>query len=111
MLLAVLGFSFTAYADVTKSCKVSGGQDGATVVASVIEVGDGYVLVELNNDGTFAVNVKVSVSGPGSGNMNNRGCLVPQQSSKTIKIIMPKAKASDNITSYHVTSISGARCN
>lgn len=107
MMLAVLGLSLGVYAGVTSSCKISGGQDGATVIASIIEVGDGYVLVELDNDGTFAVNVTVSISGWHSG---QRGCKVSPQASNTVKVPVDGAKAGDKVGGYNV-SISGSRCN
>ena len=107
MMLAVLGLSIGVYAGVTNSCKISGGQEGATVIASIIEVGDGYVMVELDNDGSFAVNVTISISGWHSG---QRGCKVSPQASNTVKVPVDGAKASDSIKNYNV-SISGSRCN
>jgi len=107
MLCAILGFSFAIYADVTNSCKISGSQDGATVIASIIEVGDGYVLVELDNDGTFAVNVTVKItSSHGNG---QRGCKVSPQASNTVKVPITNAKASHKIYDYSV-KVSGSRC-
>ena len=106
MLLAVLGMSISLMADTTSSCKISGGSEGATVVASIIEVGDGYVMVELDNDGSFAVNVTVKISGAHSG---QRACKVSPQMSNTIKVPVPAAKAGDRVTEYNV-SLSGSRC-
>lgn len=105
--MAVLGISFAMYADVTSTCRISGGQDGATVIASIYEVGDGYVMVELDNDGSFAVNVTVKITGPHSG---QRGCKVSPQASNTVKVPVPSAKASDKVSDYNV-SVSGSRCN
>lgn len=108
MLLAVLGFSFAVSAGVTNSCKITGAQDGATVIASIVEVGDGYVLVELDNDGSFAVNVVVSItSGYGNG---QRGCKVSPQASNTVKVPISNAKASHKVSDYSV-KVSGSRCN
>lgn len=106
-LFAVLGLVLGVYADVTNSCKISGGQDGATVIASVIEVGDGYVNVDLANDGNFAVNVKIDISGKAHG---SRGAIVDPQTSKVVKVPVPGAKSSDNVSQYNVR-VSGSRCN
>ena len=112
MLLAVLGFSINLSADTTKSCKISGQTDGATVVASIIEVGDGYVLVELDNDGNAPVNVTVKVTCNRSDVSNGqRACKVSPQSSNTIKIMMNGAKKDHNINNYSISALSGQRCN
>ena len=110
MLFAFLGMSSVLMADTTKSCKITGSQDGATVVASIIEVGDGYVMVELDNDGTFAVNVTVKVTGPAGVTSGQRACKVSSQASNTIKINMSGAKKDHNISWYSVSSLNGSRC-
>ena len=107
MLFAVLGLSLNLVASTTASCKIVGGQDGATVIASIIEVGDGYVMVELDNDGSFAVNVTVKITGVHSG---QRGCKVSPQASNTVKVPVSSAKASDKVSDYDV-SVNGQRCN
>ena len=107
MLCAVFGLSLNMVADTTSSCKISGGQDGATVIASVVEVGDGYVLVEISNDGSFAVNVRISISGYASG---NKGTIAKPQQSTVVKVPVPNAKSSQSVNQYHV-KINGSRCN
>lgn len=112
MLVAIVGLSFGLMAQTTKSCKISGQTDGATVVASIIEVGDGYVLVELDNDGNAPVNVTVRVSSTYTGvSDGQRACKVSPQASNTIKIIMSGAKKDHNINNYKISSVSGQRCN
>lgn len=107
MLCAVLGLSLNLMADTTSSCKISGGQDGATVIASIIEVGDGYVSVEIANDGDFAVNVRISISGAASG---NKGTIAKAQQSTVVKVPVPQAKSSHSVSQYNV-KINGTRCN
>ena len=112
MLVAFLCLSFSLMAQTTKSCKISGQTDGATVVASIIEVGDGYVLVELDNDGNAPVNVTVKVTCNRSSVSNGqRSCKVSPQASNTIKITMNGAKKDHNINEYKINSLSGQRCN
>lgn len=108
MLLAVLGLAISANSQ-TAQCKISGGTAGATVIASIIEVGDGYVLVELDNDGDFPVNVTVKVTGYGHGN-GTRGAKVYPSSSTTVKVPVSAAKSTYSTDDYTV-SVSGTRCN
>lgn len=108
MLFAILGLTINANAQ-TAQCKISGSTDGATVVASVIEVGDGYVLVELDNDGSFAVNVTIKVTSNASGNGTRSAKVYPSQST-SVKVPVNGAK-SDKPTSYYKITISGSRCN
>ena len=107
MLLAVLGLAISANSQ-TAQCKISGGTDGATVIASIIEVGDGYVLVELDNDGDFPVNVTVKVTG--NGGSGTRGAKVYPSSSTTVKVPISAAKSTHS-TDYYKVSVSGNRCN
>lgn len=110
MLLAVLGLAISANSQ-TAQCKISGGTDGATVIASIIEVGDGYVLVELDNDGGFPVNVTVRVSAHKSSNgSGTRGAKVYPSSSTTVKVPVSAAKSTLSTDDYTV-SVSGTRCN
>lgn len=108
MLIAVLGMSLNIMAGTTKTCKVSGGQDGATIVASIIEVGDGYVLVELDNDGNFAVNVTIKVQYNGS--IYERSCKVSNQFSTTVKILIPNVQATTPMSRFSISTLTGSRC-
>lgn len=110
MLFAILGLTINANAQ-TAQCKISGSTDGATVVASVIEVGDGYVLVELDNDGTFAVNVTIKVTGTvsGAGNGTRSAKVYPSQST-SVKVPVSGAESDKPTSNYRIT-ISGSRCN
>ena len=112
MLFAILGMSIGLLAGTTKSCKITGSQDGATVVASIIEIGDGYVMVELDNDGTFAVNVTVNVTcSLGSVGRGERATKVYPQQAATIKITMSGAKKEHKLSDYSISTLSGSRCN
>ena len=114
MLLAVLGLSLnlSAYGP-TRSCNIVGSEDGATVVASVIEVGDGFIVVEFGNDSKVAVNVQACITHPLAGS-RTIGTIVPPQSSTTLKVQFRGAKAPDSPEyspeSYHISSLSGKRC-
>lgn len=110
MLFAILGLTINANAQ-TAQCKITGSTDGATVVASVIEVGDGYVLVSLENDGSFAVNVTIKVTGTvgGAGNGTTSTKVYTHQTA-SVKVPVNGAK-SGNPTSYYRITINGSRCN
>lgn len=105
MLLAAMSFSLSLWAGkTTASCKIAGSQEGATVVASIIEVGDGYVMVELDNDGTFAVNVTVTID-----RSYTRSCKVSPSASNTVKVSVPNAKSTHKVSDYNV-QVDGTRC-
>ena len=110
MLCAILGLTLVTFADTVKTCTISGSSDGATVMASIIEVGDGYVKVELSNDGSITANVKVEVRKNGGFSGSTGAMVAPQQSVvKTIRI--SAAKSSDSINDFDITTLSGKRCN
>ena len=111
LLLAFVGLSTLTMAQTTKTCNISGQNDKATVVASIIEVGTDYVTVELENDGTDAVNVTVSIIAPSGVSDGERSTKVYPQSSKTIKIPTKGAKPEHNVKDYKIRSLSGSRCN
>ena len=92
----------------TASCKISGSTDGATVVASVVEVSDGYITVELDNDGSFAVNVTITVSY--SAASYKRSAKVSNHSSTVVKVIIPDAKSGTSPNKF-ILSVQGSRCN
>lgn len=103
----IFGFTLFVNAGTTASCKISGGTDGATVVASIIEVGDGYVMVELDNDGTFAVNVTVTVSYNG---VWERSAKVSNHSSTVVKVVVSNAKSGMSFNKFDL-AVNGSRCN
>lgn len=110
MLFAVLGLTINANAQ-TAQCKINGGTQGTTVVASIIEVGDGYVLVELDNDGDFAVNVTIKVNSSGNSHgSGTRSTKVYPSQSTSVKVPVSKATSERSTDDYSIT-ISGSRCN
>ncbi len=110
LIFSVVSLSLNLMAS-TNSCKISGGQnDNATVVASIVEIGDGYVKVELSNDGDFAVNVSVKIHKE-QGSDYTAATIVPAQGGKEIKVLVTGAKSGDSVSRYDITSVSGARCN
>lgn len=111
MLCAILGLTLGTFADTVKTCSISG-TNGATVIASIIEVGNGYVKVELANDGETAVNVRVTVRDGGRPNIKGSiGAIVHPQSSTTKVIPVSGAKETDDIGVYEIYNLSGTRCN
>lgn len=111
MLCAILGLTLVTFADTVKTCKISGSSDGATVMASIIEVGDGYVRVELSNDGATTANVKVGVQKKGQNAAGSTGAMVAPQQSVVKTIRISTAKSSDSINDFDITTLSGNRCN
>lgn len=111
MLCAILGLTLGTFADTVKTCSISG-TNGATVIASIIEVGDGYVKVELANDGETAVNVRVTVKKAASPTVKGSiGAIVHPQSSTTKVIPVSGAKETDDVEKYTIDNLSGTRCN
>lgn len=106
LMVAFIGLSLNTMGQ-TASCKISGGQDGATVVASITEVGDGYVMVSADNDGTFDVNVSISITGKFHGKTSAK---VRKDQTATIKVPVSGAKKGDDTDAYNI-SVSGTRCN
>lgn len=112
ILLTFIGFSINTMGQTT-SCKISGGQDGATVVASIVQVGDGFVQVSLENDGSFDVNVQIKITdsskNPHSASGTTSGKAKRDQTT-TIKVPVSSAKSGEK-TDFYKISISGSRCN
>ena len=69
MILVAMMVTVTVAFAQTASCKINGGTQNTTVVASITSVGDGYVMVVLDNDGDFAVNVTIKITGSGNGSV------------------------------------------
>jgi len=109
MLCAIFGLTLGTFAETVKTCKITGSNDGATVMASIIEVGDGYVKVEFSNDGTISANVRVTVSHD-LGKTGSTGAIVAPQQTVVKKIQITSAKSSDSIDEFRITALSGNRC-
>ena len=108
MLCAIFGLTLGTFAETVKTCKITGSNDGATVMASIIEVGDGYVKVEFSNDGTISANVRVTVGHDGK--TGSTGAIVAPQQTVVKKIQITTAKSSDSIDEFRITALSGNRC-
>lgn len=108
MLCAIFGLTLGTFAETVKTCKITGSNDGATIMASIIEVGDGYVKVEFSNDGTISANVRVTVSH--AGKTGSTGAIVAPQQTVVKKIQITNAKSSDSIDEFTITALSGNRC-
>lgn len=110
MLCAIFGLTLGTFAETVKTCKITGSNDGATVMASIIEVGDGYVKVEFSNDGTISANVRVTVHHISTGKTGSTGAIVAPQQTVVKKIQITTAKSSDSIDEFRITALSGNRC-
>ena len=107
MILVAMMVTVTIAFAQTASCKINGGTQNTTVVASITSVGDGYVMVVLDNDGDFAVNVTIKITGSGNG---STAAKVSPSQSREVRVPVALAKASHDTSDFSV-SISGARCN
>lgn len=110
MLCAIFGLTLGTFAETVKTCKITGSNDGATVMASIIEVGDGYVTVEFSNDGTISANVKVTVRDRSTTQIVSTGAIVASQQTVVKRIRISSAESSRDITEFEITALSGNRC-
>ncbi len=110
MLCAIFGLTLGTFAETVKTCKISGSNDGATIMASVIEVGDGYVEVEFSNDGTISANVRVTVIDRSTNKTGSTGAIVAPQQTVVKKIQITTAESSDSIDKFEIKALSGNRC-
>lgn len=110
MLCAIFGLTLGTFAETVKTCKISGSNDGATIMASIIEVGDGYVTVEFSNDGTISANVRVTVTHKFTGRTGSTGAIVAPQQTVVKKIQITTAESSDSIDKFEINALSGNRC-
>lgn len=116
-LLAIIGISFTAYADGNSAtCRVTGAGYGDTVTVSVIDYDDETVTVNIASDCDEWITVTFSItrhseSSKGQSHSENNFSASAQPNSNITKTYrLPKpAKPADGKPSFFVT-ISGARC-
>lgn len=108
VLVALLGISLSSMGQ-TASCKISGGAEGATVVASITSVGDGFVMVSAENDGSFDVNVTVEIY-RGNIQVGTTSAKVRHDQTATIKVPTRYAKSSEETHDYTI-KVKGTRCN
>ena len=91
VLISFLGLTFSANAQVAE-CKISDGIEGSTVIASITDVEDGLVIVELENDGDFPVNVTVTIyTSNYPSHTRSRGTKVYPNQTNVIEIQHPDA--------------------
>lgn len=105
VLFAFLGVAIGANAAEVAECRITGGTEGTTVIASIIEYTDTSVKVSLDNDGTFAVNVTVVIERGSC--KTSRGVKVYPSSTSTVEI-KTSSVCSEKVPSV---SVSGTRCN
>lgn len=110
MLCAIFGLTLGTFAETVKTCKITGSNDGATIMASVIEVGDGYVEVEFSNDGTISANVRVTVIDRSTNKTGSTGAIVAPQQTVVKRIQISSAESSREINDFKIQTLSGNRC-
>ena len=110
-LLAIIGISFTAYADGNSdTCRVTGAGYGDTVTVSVIDYDDETVTVNIASDCDEWITVTFRIkrwSGDCADITNNFSASAQPNSNITKTYRLPKP--GNEKPSFHVT-ISGARC-
>lgn len=111
-LLAIIGISFTAYADGNSAtCKVTGAGYGDTVTVSVIDYDDETVTVNIASDCDEWITVTFSIKRYSGiyGTCRTRDFSASAQPNGNITKTYRLPKPGDEEPSFSVT-ISGARC-
>lgn len=110
-LLAIIGISFTAYADGNSAtCRVTGAGYGDTVTVSVIDYDDETVTVNIASDCDEWITVTFSIKrSTGSSTHNTINFSASAQPNSNITKTYRLPKPGDGKQSFEVT-ISGARC-
>mgnify|MGYP003474755156 CR=1 FL=1 len=109
-LLAIIGISFTAYADNYDTCRVTGAGYGDTVTVSVIDYDDETVTVNIASDCDEWITVTFTIQrGSGGSNFNTNTFSASAQPNSNITKTYRLPKPGNEKPSFDV-SISGARC-
>ena len=109
-LLAIIGISFTAYADGNSAtCYVTGAGYGDTVTVSVIDYDDETVTVNIASDCDESITVTFSITRWSGKTDSTRNFSASAQPNSNITKTYRLPKPSDAKQSFDVT-ISGARC-
>ena len=111
-LLAIIGISFTAYADGNSAtCRVTGAGYGDTVTVSVIDYDDETVTVNIASDCDEWITVTFSIerSKYNSNASYTKNFSASAQPNSNITKTYRLPKPADGESSFNVT-ISGARC-
>lgn len=110
-LVAILGISFAANA---QSCKISGANDGSTVMVTNDYQAGNKIVVNLENDSSetcanVTVVVEVSYGGNNSKTYTGRGKSCPGTSCK-IEIPIQEKYNNYPMKGYKVQKVSGTKC-
>lgn len=106
MVCAVI-LSTAAYADGTKTCRVSGTDGSVEVSVNVTDEEKGICILTFSNDTDRNVNVRYTVSDRGSSQMIPGSKLVYANSEQTQQINFKRPVSANNVT---VNSLSGQKC-
>ena len=109
-LLAIIGISFTAYADGNSAtCRVTGAGYGDTVTVSVIDYDDETVTVNIASDCDEWITVTFNIDRSNNTYRNKSNFSVSAQPNSNITKTYRLPKPGDGNQYFNVT-ISGARC-
>lgn len=109
-LLAIIGISFTAYADGNSAtCRVTGAGYGDTVTVSVIDYDDETVTVNIASDCDEWITVTFNIDRSNGTYSNKSNFSASAQPNSNITKTYRLPKPGDGKQSFDVT-ISGARC-
>ncbi len=108
----MLGISFAANA---QSCKISGTNDGSTILCTGQHMEGNKVIVNLSNDSestcaNVTVTVKVTYADKSTKSFEGRGKSCPNQEA-AIEVYIDTEKNGKSWTKYEVTGVSGNKCN
>ena len=112
IIVALLGINFAANA---QSCKISGTNDGSTILCTGQHMEGNKVIVNLSNDSestcaNVTVTVKVTYANNSTETFEGRGKSCPNQEA-AITVYINTEKNGKRWTKYEVTSVSGNKCN
>lgn len=110
-LVAILGISFAANA---QSCKISGANDGSTVMVTNDYQSGNKIVVNLENDSNeicanVTVEVEVSYAHSKPKTFTGRGKSCPNSTCK-LEIAIDEKNGSYTMTGYKVKKVSGTKC-
>lgn len=111
ILIALFGVNFAANA---QSCKISGANDGSTVMVTNDYQDGNKIVIDLENDSdetcaNVTVEVEVSYSHSKPKTFTGRGKSCPNSSCK-LEIAIDEKNGSYAMTGYKVKKVSGTKC-
>lgn len=111
-ILLLVGLCFTVNA---QSCKISGSNDGSTIVCTGHSIDGNNITVTLSNDSentcaNVSIIVKVTYANNSTEEFEGRGKSCPDQEA-AIRVPIKTEKNGREWTKYEVARVSGSKCN